>query len=230
MNGITEFDSTHQTIYAFARCEQWLRDFTETHGLAYNVLTQRVAALLHSTAGGEVLGVEDNMPPLRTDSTTGSEATPEVEVVEHPHRKAQVKRKVGRPKGKFVCVKCKNMSFTKFQDKQKHYYYVHGAGKTSPNAKSYKDAAWDYKLGARKSVKAVKPIRRRRPSTPRDIECKLCHEMIPNVSMGNHMRYVHKNKPMTMPVQTYPKQVTDAMAQYHEAVSSEPVNGAATGI
>lgn len=232
MNGITELDPTHQTIYAFARCEQWLRDFSETHGIPCDVLTQRVAALLHASTGGEVLGLEDSLSPLSGDmpTTTGSETMEQVEVDERPHRKAQVRRKKHSPihraavkaaKAAVACVLC-DMVFKDRKTKQKHYYYVHGAGMTSPKAKPYQDA--------------VVGKKGRAPRQRRKLECKVCHQMIPNIQMGNHMRYAHQRVPAPSVVQraveaqAIPRQVTDAMAQYKEAVALEPANGAASSM
>lgn len=193
MNGLTEFDTTHQTVYAFARCEQWLRDFSETHGIPCNVLTQRVAALLHSSAGGEVLGLEDNLPPLRTDSSTGSEATPEVEVVKRPHRKTQVKKK------KFSCTRC-DITFGTDRAYKQHYYQSHVKAQ-------------------RKSKLARKPkLVAKRKTQPR-IACTVCGKPIAVGQMANHVRHTHSNDLPRAVTQTSAER---AMAQYREAVASQP--------
>lgn len=228
-----------QFAYAFGRTEQWLRDFSESQGLPFHELAERVATLLHPTTLRENSGVVDTVSTLRTDSTEGNQATRKVEVVERPHHtEASIKEKLREVKrlrkegltlrqiaeqlgislssvNRYVynkvqtkknplsyrCVRC-DISFKDAKAKRDHFYYTHGYGK-----------------------KAEQKTMKRATRVVRDLACKACGMMVPNVAMGNHVKYVCTKKPQVNPANKTVLELTPAqkaMEQYNEALRTEP--------
>lgn len=106
MDGIKQFDDTNKTMYAFGRCHQFMKDFAEEQHMNYDLITQRVAALLHATAGGEVMGVEE-----------APEVVEEEEVIVPKAKKASKQTR-------WHCRLC-GQNFNSKLAKGRHYYNAH---------------------------------------------------------------------------------------------------------
>ena len=84
MNARKSIIPNEVVIYAFARTQQWLADFAESHALASHELTERVSALLLGT--GE--GLETNLPALRGARSTLRKGMGKVAMAGSTHRKS----------------------------------------------------------------------------------------------------------------------------------------------
>jgi len=84
MNARKSTIPTEIVIYAFARTQQWLADFAESHALASHELTERVSALLLSA--GE--GFKSNLPALRNARSTPYKGVGKVALASSSHRQS----------------------------------------------------------------------------------------------------------------------------------------------
>lgn len=87
-------DSSNQeflTGVAFGHCKTWLEAYANSSGeITERVLTQRVAALLLASSGGEVLGSEKSMPSMRRKAARNSRNASRLsqkDMAHGPHRK-----------------------------------------------------------------------------------------------------------------------------------------------
>jgi hypothetical protein len=77
-------------IFLCGKFVQHIEDQAKSGGLPANELGKRVAGLLYSQTGGEVLGTEDRLPALRGAATRNGDALAEVAVARRPRGQAQV--------------------------------------------------------------------------------------------------------------------------------------------
>lgn len=79
------------TGIAIGNVTAWLEAFADRSQLSFAILATRVGRQLLSAAGGEVLGTEHPLPPLRRKAPKRNSAVAEVEMARRPYSRAQVK-------------------------------------------------------------------------------------------------------------------------------------------
>jgi hypothetical protein len=79
-------------VYVFGRVEQWIEDYAKSNNLPANELAERVAGLLFSQTGRQILGAPNRVPTLRGNSAGFDQSMEQVALARGSHRGAQVDR------------------------------------------------------------------------------------------------------------------------------------------
>jgi len=72
-------------IYTFARVEQFIEDYARSNKVPPHELASRVAELLHSNTGGEILRAQNQVPNVRSNGTGYREPARQMAVASQPH-------------------------------------------------------------------------------------------------------------------------------------------------
>ena len=73
-------------VYCLGRVEQFIEDYAKSAQVVPGELAERVAQLLHAQAGGKALGVEHQVPAVRSNGTANHQAVEPMALDDAAHR------------------------------------------------------------------------------------------------------------------------------------------------
>lgn len=100
-NAKNHFQSFDPASYIYGRVQHFIEVYASGNSLSQTDLTRRVAALLHSSTGGEILGTEHNLSQLRRETPKTFEREQSVEMVGSTHQPITQREEL-RPVRKFI--------------------------------------------------------------------------------------------------------------------------------